>query len=414
MTDFLTTLWTITPDRPWGVDIPNYFWFTGSSAAAFIISSFAHVFGTQKYRPISGFSLLLAFVLLAVAPLNLIDDLRQPGRVINFFLYGWENFGTSPMKWGVLLLLAYPLLILAEACVLYREPMVERMNKATGRAEKSLYKLLTLGRTAITPEEREKDHRLGFRLGCIGIPLAISVHGYTGYILGAVHSFPLWHTPLMPILFLASAMVSGTGLLLILLPAVQKFFSPLKKVDTVLMADLAKLLAWFIVIDLAVRFFWLTFAMPFNGSEKYALYSFFSYHFFDIVVVEYIIGLFIPLLIGFTALRNKLAAAIGAGAISAVGVWLFRWNTVIGGQSMGKSTGGLLQYHIPLTGQDSVMTMAANFSAFIAVLALIMLVFPWEEEMKHYYEKGDRHGHEPQELLESGRRYSGRGSSIGL
>lgn len=52
--------------------------------------------------------------------MNLIDDLRQPGRILNFFMYGWENFPTSPMKWGVLLLIAYPLLILAEAVVLYR------------------------------------------------------------------------------------------------------------------------------------------------------------------------------------------------------------------------------------------------------------------------------------------------------
>lgn len=47
-----------------GIDIPNYFWFTGSSAAAFIISSFAHVFGMKEYKPIAGFSLLLAFVFI--------------------------------------------------------------------------------------------------------------------------------------------------------------------------------------------------------------------------------------------------------------------------------------------------------------------------------------------------------------
>lgn len=414
MTDFLTTLWTITPDRPWGIDIPNYFWFTGSSAAAFIISSFAHVFGIKKYKPIAGFSLLLAFVLLAVAPLNLIDDLRQPGRMINFFLYGWENFGTSPMKWGVLLLLAYPLLILAEACVLYREQMIARMEQTQSLWQKRLYHALICGRTSLTDEERAKDHRLGYWLGAAGIPLALSVHGYTGYILGAVHSIPLWHTPLMPILFLASAMVSGTGLLLLLLPVVQKYFSPLGRVDKVLMADLAKLLGWFIVIDLVVRFFWLTFAMPFNGAEKYALYTFFAHHSFDVVVIEYIIGLFVPLAIGFTALRHRLPLAIAAGVISAVGVWLFRWNTVIGGQGMGKSFGGLLQYHVALTGQDSVMTIAANFCAFIVVLCLVMLVFPWEEEMKNHYVKGVNHEHQPQELFEDGRwsGHSGRSSRL--
>lgn len=392
MNDFLWTLWNITPDRPWGIDIPNYFWFTGSSAAAFIISSFAHVFGMKKYKPIAGFSLLLAFVLLAVAPFNLIDDLKQPGRVMNFFLYGWENFPTSPMKWGVLLLMAYPLLILAEACILYREHIIQRMETTTSKIMRTIYRLLVLGRTQITEQERAKDHKLGFRLGVVGIPLALSVHGYTGYILGAVHAFPLWHTPIMPILFLASAMVSGTGLLLILLPIAQTFFTSLHKPDKRLIAELSRLLAWFIVIDLAVRFFWLTFALPFNGSEKYALYDFFSRQLGEVIILEYVIGLLIPLSIGFSRLKNNLAAAVGGGFISAAGVWLFRWNTVIGGQSMGKSAAGILEYHAALTGQDSIGSVLANGSLFIAVLCLVMLFFPWDAEMETYYEKGEYHG----------------------
>ncbi|EAX48291.1 Polysulphide reductase, NrfD [Thermosinus carboxydivorans Nor1] len=414
MNEFLTTLWNITPDRPWGIDIPNYFWFTGSSAAAFIISSFAHVFGMRKYKPIAGFSLLLAFVLLVVAPFNLIDDLRQPGRVIHFFFYGWENFPTSPMKWGVLLLLAYPLLIFTEACIMYREDLIGRMQTSRNSIMKKIYKFLTFGRTAINDTERKKDHKLSYWLGAAGIPLALSVHGYTGYILGAVHAFPLWHTPLMPVLFLASAMVSGTGLLLVLLPVVQKFFSPVGKVDLALMADLGKLLAWFIVIDLVIRFFWLTFAMPFNGSEKYALYEFFSYHQFDIVVIEYIIGLFLPMAVGFTALRQKLSFVMAAGFISAAGVWLFRWNTVIGGQGMAKSTGGLLEYHAAVTGQDSIASVLANGSLFVAVLCLVMLLFPWGDEMKRYYEKGAYHGYESPKLFESHGGNSSRGSNLGL
>ncbi len=362
----LTTLSTITPDRPWGIDIPNYFWFTGSSAAAFIISSFAHVFGIKEYKPIAGFSLLLAFVLLVAAPLNLIDDLRQPGRILNFFLYGWENFPTSPMKWGVLLLIAYPLLILAEAYVLYR-PFFPNAPKRT-------------------KEQEEKDHRLGFILGAIGIPLALSVHGYTGYILGVVHAIPLFHTPIMPILFLASAMVSGTGLLLLILPLFQKFFTDFKKIDQSMVVRLANLLAWFIVIDLVIRFFWLTFAIAFNNDEKYALKLFFGEHLLEVVVVEYILCLFVPMVIGFS---KKLSQSTGlvfvAALLSAIGVWLFRWNTVIGGQSIGKTTPYLLEYHPHLMGPDSIFSIVANWSLLVALIAFVMLLFPWDKEMATYY-----------------------------
>ena len=380
----ISTIAAIAPMRAWGIDIPNYFWFTGSSAAAFIISSFAHVFGWKKFKPIAGFSLLLAFVLLAVAPLNLIDDLKQPGRVINFFLYGWENFGTSPMKWGVLLLLAYPILILIEALVLYRPYFVKRIPNANAFSKK-LYSCLAFGRTELNEQSLEKDHKWGFILGAIGIPLALSVHGYTGYILGAVHANTLWHTPLMPILFLASAMVSGTGLLIVLLPIFQRFFTPSLRVDKEMVSILAKLLAWFIVIDLVIRALWLSFAMPFGMESRFLLYQFFTLHFDMVIYVEYGLCLILPMIVGFSALRKNFWIVFSVGIISAVGVWLFRWNTVIGGQEIPRSMPGFTTYLPNLIGQNSISSVAANWAAFIALLVIVAVIFPWDEEMEDNY-----------------------------
>lgn len=385
MDTLITTLSAVTPDRVWGIDVPNYFWFTGSSAAAFIISSFAHVFGMEKYKPIAGFSLLMALVLLIAAPMNLIDDLTQPGRVANFFLNGWENFPTSPMKWGVLLLMAYPILIFFEALVLYRTYFVKRMNNSTG-IKKSFYSLLTLGRKEINEEERTKDHRLGFILGAVGIPLALCVHGYTGYILGAVHANSLWSTPLMPILFLASAMVSGTGLLIVLIPIFQKFFTKQRKVDVSIIAELAKLLAWFIVIDLVIRALWLSFAIGFGTDNKNYLVEFFTIHFQMMFYVEYLLCLIIPMIIGFTKLRNNLTLVFITGIVVAAGVWLFRWNTVIGGQTIPRSSPGFLEYTPHLFGQGSITAVLANWMLFIALVCLVTAFFPWDEEMSEHYE----------------------------
>ena len=393
MDTLITTLSAVTPDRVWGIDVPNYFWFTGSSAAAFIISSFAHVFGMEKYKPIAGFSLLMAFVLLVAAPMNLIDDLTQPGRVVNFFLNGWENFPTSPMKWGVLLLMAYPILIFFEALVLYRPYFVKRMNNNSG-IKKSFYSLLTLGRKEINDDESKKDHKLGFILGAIGIPLALCVHGYTGYILGAVHANALWSTPLMPILFLASAMVSGTGLLIVLIPVFQKFFTEQKRVDVSIIAELAKLLAWFIVIDLVIRVLWLSFAIGFGNDSKNYLFEFFTIHFEMTLYVEYILCLIIPMIIGFTKLRNNLPLVFITGIVVAIGVWLFRWNTVIGGQTIPRSAPGFLEYTPHLLGHGSITAVLANWMLFIALVCLVTAFFPWDEEMsEHYKNEGLNHEH---------------------
>ncbi len=386
-----TLISSITPNIPWGINVPNDFWFTGSSVAAFIISSFAHVFGIERYKPIAGFSLLMAFVLLVAAMFNLIDDLKQPGRMLNFFMYGWENFGTSPMKWGVIFLMAYPILIFFQAIYIYRPYFVKKMATLNGISH-TFYGFLTLGRMGMSQVDLDKDHQVGKLLGIIGIPLALCVHGYTGYILGAVHSNALWHTPLMPILFLASAMVSGTGFLIIIIPIFQKFFTSMGSVNHETMVDLAKLLALFIAIDLVIHFLWLSFAIPFNGEEKYLLYAFFELNFYEVLYVEYLLCLIIPMIVGFSALRNNFSVLYCAGILSVVGIWLFRWNIVIGGQGIPKSAPGFLHYSPDVFSQSSIVSILSNWGILIALICFILVIFPWDEEMVESYSKRVNHG----------------------
>ena len=56
----------------------------------------------------------------------------------------------------------------------------------------------------------------------IGIPSAFLLHGYVGFIFGSVKANPWWSTPLMPIVFLFSAMVSGIAAVLVLYMAFMK------------------------------------------------------------------------------------------------------------------------------------------------------------------------------------------------
>jgi len=50
------------------------------------------------------------------------------------------------------------------------------------------------------------------RLAAIGIPVACFLHGYAGFIFGSVKANALWMTPLMPVIFICSAVVSGIAL----------------------------------------------------------------------------------------------------------------------------------------------------------------------------------------------------------
>jgi len=190
----------------------------------------------------------------------------------------------------------------------------------------------------------------------------------------------------MPIIFLASAMVSGTGLLVILIPLFQRFLSERKKVDTEMVAILAKLLSWFIISDLVMRFLWLTFSLTFANGEKYALYQYFTLHFEDTLLIDYVLCLFVPLIIGFTKLRNIPIVVYFGGFVTAIGVWIFRWNTVIGGQEIPRTTPGFSHYIAPMFGQDSVISVLSNWGILFALICVVLLVFPWDEEMNDCYE----------------------------
>ena len=60
------------------------------------------------------------------------------------------------------------------------------------------------------------DQKITRVLAAIGIPMACLLHGYVGFLFGALKANPWWSTPLMPVIFLFSAMVSGIALLIVL------------------------------------------------------------------------------------------------------------------------------------------------------------------------------------------------------
>ncbi len=207
-------VYNIFHEMPFGILIVNYFYFTGLNAGSFVLSTLAWVFGVKRYKPIAKTGVVLATLLLIVAPLNLMIDLEQPFRFWELFFY--INL-TSAISWGSFLLTLYPLV-----CLIYGYFMFQ--------GNEGMTKLF----------------------GMIGIPLAIAVHGYTGFILALAKARDLWNTALMPVLFLASAMVSGVALMILVVTIKDRFFSRERRVNRALLRDLGNLLAMFIMLDLAL------------------------------------------------------------------------------------------------------------------------------------------------------------------
>ena len=199
----------------WSIQIVMYPFTTGLVAGAFVLSSLYHVFGIEDLKDLAKFSLVFSFALLVAAPLPLLFHLEQPQRGIQIFFT--PHFTSAIAAFGIVFF-SYAIIVCSEIWFVYRKFFVEEAityRKKEGfisRFKWLLYTVLTLGAFDISKEAINKDKKIIKWLAGIGIPVACFLHGYAGFIFGSVKANALWMTPLMPVIFIMSAIVSGIAL----------------------------------------------------------------------------------------------------------------------------------------------------------------------------------------------------------
>jgi tetrathionate reductase subunit C len=288
-------LYNIFHQEAFGFNIAMYFYLTGLSAGSFILSTLAYGFGMNQYKPIGRVGVILATLLLVIAPFFLLIHIGMPLRAWHLFVYlNWS----SPITWGSFLLILYPM-----NCIIYGYFMFK---------------------------EKMKPTRI---FGFIGIPLAISVHGYTGFILAFGKARALWNTALMPILFLASAIVSGIALMILVVVLKDRFFSKKKKIDRDLIMNLGKLLAWMIVFDLFLVGSDLLVLLISHSDAQAAAYLILGGKFSVMfLIIENLLGKIIPFLLLAVPKLRTLPTVIAASILVVVGIFFMRYVVVVAGE----------------------------------------------------------------------------------
>src|SRR5574342_1042141 len=197
----------------WSVLIVLYPFITGLVAGAFILASLERVFNVQAVRPTYRLALLTALAFLLVAPLPLQMHLGHPERSLEMYL---TPHTTSAMAMFGFVYLWYLMAVLVlEIWLDYRREIVLTARQSTG-AVRLLYRAMALWSDNISERSLEIDDRVGRFITIVGIPSAFLLHGYVGFIFGSVKANPWWSTPLMPVVFLFSAIVSGIALVLLI------------------------------------------------------------------------------------------------------------------------------------------------------------------------------------------------------
>jgi len=367
----------------WGLLIVVYPYITGVVAGAFILASLVKVFNVKEVQPLYRLSLLTALAYLLVAPMALVSHLGHPERFYEILLT--PQTSSAMAMFGFVYLWYLMAVLLLEIWLDYRREIVERARTTKGPLG-YLYRILTLGSTDVSEEALRIDDRAGFLITLVGIPSAFLLHGYVGFIFGSVKANPWWSTPMMAIVFLFSAIVSGIAIVLLLYMATTR----LRKVeiDMACVDTIARYLLYAFIIDFSLEMLDLLHRV-YEADESFRTLDFMvkTRLYLPHIVVQIVLGTLVP--IGLLALTQVVAlterARRGlytlAGVLTLIGIFAMRWNVVIGGQLFSKSFLGYTTYKLEFATREGLLpAILLMILPFVILWALVRLLPPWSEE----------------------------------
>ncbi|HJV65900.1 MAG TPA: NrfD/PsrC family molybdoenzyme membrane anchor subunit [Geomonas sp.] len=380
----------------WTIQIVMYPFMTGLVAGAFVLSSLYHVFGVKQLKGIARFSLVFSFALLPVAMLPLMLHLQQPQRGIEVMMT--PHFTSAIAAFGIVFS-TYGMIVASELWFVYRKHFVETVQELKALQNRTvlqqlqllLFSALTLGAMDISHEALEADERAVKKLAAAGIPVACFLHGYAGFIFGSVKANALWMTPLMPVIFICSAVVSGIALCMltyIVTMEVRKLLArrkaqsypelptpqDLKSAETHVVTMTAKYLLMFMVAAITLELLDLIFR-GYTAVKSWDILRSVIYErdFVNIFVIQYGLGNLLPFIM-FLLPGLTIRRAVVGTALVLLGVFMMRWNVVIGGQAFSSSLSGFMHYHMPIW-PDNLETYKEGLMGALTVAVVPFCIF---------------------------------------
>jgi Ni/Fe-hydrogenase subunit HybB-like protein len=378
----------------WSILIVLYPFITGLVAGAFILASLERVFRVEAVKPTYRLALLTALAFLLDAPLPLQLHLGHPERSPEMY---FTPHATSAMAMFGYVYLWYLMAVLVfEIWLDYRRDIVILSQQSKGPL-RLIYKIMTLGSSNISERALHIDDKVGWVVTLIGIPSAFLLHGYVGFIFGSIKANPWWSSPLMPVVFIFSAMVSGVAAVMLLYMAttkLRKLAIDMNCVDTI-----AMYMFYIFIIDFSLEMLDLIHRI-YEADESFRSLDFMVHTklFFSQIVLQIILGTLVPLTLLFITQvwKNSLSAIVRkriyaiCGSLIMISVFAMRWNVVIGGQLFSKSFLGYTTYKMEMVSREGLLVaIGLTILPLFFLWALVKLLPPWPEKSLHEAAAGD-------------------------
>jgi len=374
----------------WSIQIVMYPYMTGLVAGAFVLSSLYHVFDQKALKQIAQFSLVFSLALLPVAALPLLLHLQQPLRAMEPLLT--PHFTSAIAAFGIVFT-TYALIVISEIWFVYRKYFVEQVHALKGKSglgnamSRLVYQVLTMGAYDVSDEAIAVDKKAAKILAAVGIPVACFLHGYAGFIFGSVKANALWMSPLMPVIFIMSAVVSGIALCMLTYIVIMEYRAFRKRkgdggniareihgAETEVIRQSTKYLLGFLIAAITLEILDLIFR-GYTAMKSWDILRSVMYgkDFLNIFVLLCTLGNLVPFILLMIP-RASIKRTVLALLLVLFGVFMMRWNVVIGGQAFSLSFSGYMHYHIPII-PHSLETYKEGLFGALTVIVVPFVLF---------------------------------------
>ena len=378
----------------WSIQIVMYPYMTGLVAGAFVLSSLYHVFNVERLKGIARFALVFSFALLPVAMLPLTLHLQQPLRGSHVLMT--PHFTSAISAFGIVFM-TYGAIVAAEIWFVYRRHIVESIAALSAKDTRGvgenlllwIHRIISLGATDLSEDALRADHKAVRFLAALGIPVACFLHGYAGFIFGSVKANALWMTPLMPVIFICSAVVSGIALCILSYAVFMTIRARIAKRGGVAhrsgespsglrndeIRSTTRYLLLFMVLAITLELLDVIFR-GYTAVKSWDILREVIYEkdFTKIFVMQYGLGNVLPLVLllvpGLTTRRACIACVMVL-----FGVLMMRWNVVIGGQAFSLTFAGFMEYHLPIIPTNLETFREGLFGALLVAVTPFVLFY---------------------------------------
>ncbi len=297
-------------------------------------------------------------------------------------MYLTPHRSSAMAMFGFVYLWYLMVVLLVEIWLDYRADIVRMAQSAKGVA-RWVYRVLTLGSQNVSPRARSIDERVGYFVTLIGIPSAFLLHGYVGFIFGSVKANAWWSSPMMPIVFLFSAMVSGIAAVMLIYVVVSKIQK--RGIDMRCLDTIARYLFYVFLIDFSLEMLDLVHRI-YEADESFRSLDFMVHTrlYGSQIILQIWIGTLLPLALLAATQVIRMGAAIrrsiyfSAGLLTMIGIFAMRWNVVIGGQLFSKSYLGYTSYKLAFATREGLLSsIALMLLPFVILWVLVKWLPPW-------------------------------------